>query len=61
MPVALAETWNLVRDAAHDRDDRAALSAAARKLPTALRARRRLPADVERKVRVLAAAQGGAW
>jgi GT2 family glycosyltransferase len=59
--VALAETLRLVRDAARDRDDRTALAAAARKLPMALRSRRRLPPDVERKVRVLAAAQGGLW
>jgi GT2 family glycosyltransferase len=61
VPVALAETLRLVRDAARDRDDRAALAAAARKLPAALRSRRRLPPEVERKVRVLTAAQGGTW
>ena len=33
----------------------------AARLPAALRSRRRLPADVERKVRLLAAAQGGSW
>jgi GT2 family glycosyltransferase len=60
-PVALAETLRLARDAARDPDDRAALAAAVRKLPAALRSRRRLPPEVERKVRVLAAAQGGTW
>jgi hypothetical protein len=59
--VALAETLRLARAAARDPDDRAALAAAVRKLPTALRSRRRLPPEVERKVRMLAAAQGGAW
>jgi hypothetical protein len=59
--VALAETLRLARDAVRDPDDRAALAAATRKLPAALRSRRRLPAEVERKVRVLAAAHGGAW
>jgi hypothetical protein len=61
LPVALAETLRLARDAVRDPDDRAALAAATRKLPAALRSRRRLPAEVERKVRVLAAAHGGAW
>jgi GT2 family glycosyltransferase len=61
VPVALAETLRLARDAGRDPDDRAALAAAARKLPAALRSRRRLPAEVERKVRVLAAAHGGQW
>jgi GT2 family glycosyltransferase len=60
-PVALAETLRLARDAVRDSDDRAALAAAARKLPAALRSRRRLAPEIERKVRVLAAAQGGAW
>jgi GT2 family glycosyltransferase len=60
-PVALAETLRLVRDAAGDPDDRAALAAAARKLPAALRSRRRLTPEIERKVRILAAAQDGAW
>lgn len=60
-PVALAETLRLVRDAVGDPDDRHALAAAARKLPAALRSRRRLAPEIERKVRVLAAAQGGAW
>jgi hypothetical protein len=59
--VALAETLRLVRDAVRDRDDRAALGAAARKLPAALRSRHRLPPEVERKVRILTAAQGGTW
>jgi GT2 family glycosyltransferase len=59
--VALAETLRLARGAARDRDDRAALAAAARRLPAALRSRRRLPPEVERKVRLLTAAQGGAW
>jgi GT2 family glycosyltransferase len=59
--VALAETLRLARDAARDPDDRAALAAAARKLPAALRSRRRLPRQVEQKVRMLAAAQGGSW
>jgi hypothetical protein len=59
--VALAETVRLARDAVRDPDDRAALAAAARKLPAALRSRRRLPPEIERKVRVLTAAQGGAW
>jgi GT2 family glycosyltransferase len=59
--VALAETVGLARDAVRDPDDRAALAAAARRLPAALRSRRRLPPDIERKVRVLAAVQGGAW
>jgi GT2 family glycosyltransferase len=61
VPVALAETLRLARDAARDPDDRDALAAAIRKLPAALRSRRRLPPEVERKVRVLAAAQDGAW
>ncbi|HET9971176.1 MAG TPA: glycosyltransferase [Streptosporangiaceae bacterium] len=61
VPVALAETLRLARDAVRDPDDRAALAAATRKLPAALRSRRRLPAEVERKVRVLAAAHGGQW
>jgi GT2 family glycosyltransferase len=61
VPVALAETLRLARDAARGPDDRAALAAAIRKLPAALRSRRRLPPEVERKVRVLAAAQDGAW
>jgi GT2 family glycosyltransferase len=60
-PVALAETLRLARDAASDPDDRAALAAAARKLPAALRSRRRLPPAIERKVQALAAAQGGLW
>lgn len=60
-PVALAETLRLARDAARDPDDRAALAAAVRALPSALRSRRRLPREVERKVRMLAAAQGGLW
>jgi GT2 family glycosyltransferase len=60
VPVALAETLRLAQDAARDPDDRAALAAAARRLPAALRSRRRLPPEVERKVRMLAAAQGGA-
>jgi GT2 family glycosyltransferase len=60
-PVALAETLRLARDAVGDPDDRAALAAAVRKLPAALRSRRRLAPEIERKVRVLAAAQGGAW
>jgi GT2 family glycosyltransferase len=60
-PVALAETLRLARAAVRDPDDRAALAAAARKLPAALRSRRRLPPEVERKVRMLAAAQGGSW
>ena len=59
--VALAETLRLARDATRDPDDRAALAAAARKLPAALRSRRRLPRQVEQKVRMLAAAQGGSW
>jgi GT2 family glycosyltransferase len=59
--VALAETVRLARDAVRDPDDRAALAAAARKLPAALRSRRRLPPEIERKVRVLTAAQGGTW
>jgi len=59
--VALAETLRLARDAVRDPDDRAALAAAARKLPAALRSRRRLPPEIERKVRVLTAAQGGTW
>ena len=59
--VALAETLRLARDAARDPDDRAALAAVARKLPAALRSRRRLPRQVEQKVRMLAAAQGGSW
>jgi GT2 family glycosyltransferase len=61
VPVALAETLRLARDAVRDPDDRAALAAATRNLPAALRSRRRLPAEVERKVRVLAAVHGGAW
>ena len=61
VPVALAETLRLARDAVRDPDDRAALAAATRKLPAALRSRRRLPPEVERKVRVLAAAHGGQW
>jgi GT2 family glycosyltransferase len=60
-PVALAETLRLARGAVRDPGDRAALTDAARKLPVALRSRRRLPAEVERKVRVLTAAQDGAW
>jgi GT2 family glycosyltransferase len=61
VPVALAETLRLARDAVRDRDDRAALAGAVRKLPVALRYRRRLPPEIERKVRVLAAAQDGLW
>ena len=61
VPVALAETLRLARDAVRDQDDRAALAAATRKLPAALRSRRRLPREVEHKVRVLTAAQGGQW
>ncbi len=60
-PVALAETLRLAGGAARDPDDRAALAAAARKLPAALWHRRRLPPQVEQKVRILAAAQGGRW
>lgn len=60
-PVALAETLRLAGGAARDPDDRAALAAAARKLPAALRHRRRLSPQVEQKVRILAAAQGGRW
>jgi GT2 family glycosyltransferase len=59
--VAVAETLRLARDAVRDRDDRAALAAAARKLPAALRSRHRLSPEVERKVRILTAAQGGTW
>ncbi len=59
--VAAAETLRLARDAARDPDARAALAGALARLPAALRSRRRLPADVERKVRLLAAAQGGSW
>ncbi len=62
-PVAVAadETLRLARDAARDPVARAALAGALRRLPAALRRRRRLPPGVERKVRVLAAAQGGSW
>jgi hypothetical protein len=59
--VAAAETLRLARDAGRDPDARAALAGALARLPAALRSRRRLPADVERKVRLLAAAQGGSW
>jgi GT2 family glycosyltransferase len=59
--VVAAETLSLARDAARDPDARAALAGALARLPAALRSRRRLPADVERKVRLLAAAQGGSW
>jgi len=59
--VALAETLRLARDATRDPGDRAALVAASRQLAVALRSRRRLPPEVERKVRVLAATQGGRW
>jgi GT2 family glycosyltransferase len=59
--VAVGETLRLARDAAGDPVARAALAGALRRLPAALRSRRRLPPAVERKVRVLAAAQGGSW
>jgi GT2 family glycosyltransferase len=59
--VAAAGTLSLARDAMADRDARAALAATLARLPAALRQRRRLPSDVERKVDMLAAAQGGFW
>ena len=59
--VAAAETLTLARDGARDPDARAALAGALARLPAALRSRHRLPADVERKVRLLAAAQAGSW
>jgi GT2 family glycosyltransferase len=59
--VAAAETLALARDAAGDRDARAVLTAVLARLPAALRQRRPLPGDVERKVLTLAGAQGGSW
>jgi len=55
--VALAETRSLVGQAARDRDARAALAGAARRLPRALAGRRRLPDEVERQIEILAAAE----
>jgi GT2 family glycosyltransferase len=52
--VVLAETMRLARQAARDRDARAALTEAARQLPRAVTARRRLPDEVEQKIRLLA-------
>ncbi|MCE6999137.1 glycosyltransferase [Saccharothrix sp. S26] len=48
--VVLGETFALARRAAGDRDAGAALAAALRRLPGVLRHRRRLPAEVERRV-----------
>lgn len=59
--VAAAETLRLAGDAARDPVARAALAGVLRRLPAALRSRRRLPPGVEHKIRVLAAAQGGSW
>jgi len=61
LPVALAETLWLARDAARDQDARAALTGTLHRLPAALASRRPLPAGVEDKIRLLAAAQSGAW
>ena len=55
--VALAETMSLAGQALRDRDACAALAGAARRLPRALAARRRLPDDVERQIRTVAAAE----
>jgi GT2 family glycosyltransferase len=55
--VALAQSVSLASQAARDRDARIALADAARRLPQALAGRRRLPCEVERKVRVLAEAE----
>jgi len=56
--VAAAETLSLARDAVRDPAARATLFAVAARLPAALRQRRPLPPDVERKVLALAAAHG---
>ncbi|WP_443217030.1 glycosyltransferase family 2 protein [Saccharothrix sp. ALI-22-I] len=48
--VVLAQTFALARRAVADRDAGAALAAAVRRLPAALRHRRPLPAEVERRV-----------
>ncbi len=55
--VALAETRSLAARAARDRDARAALAGAARRLPRALAARRRLPDEIERQIGIVAAAE----
>lgn len=53
VPVASSLTWQLLGDAAGDRSARAAVSGLARRLPTALARRRRLPESVERDLRRL--------
>ena len=55
--LALAETRSLAAHAARDRDARAALAGAARRLPRALAARRRLPDEIEQQIKILAAAE----
>ncbi|PRX96184.1 glycosyltransferase family 2 protein [Allonocardiopsis opalescens] len=54
---ALAATGALAGEAVRDPASRAALAAAAARLPAALLARRRLPAPVEHDLRILAAAE----
>ncbi|WP_234320535.1 glycosyltransferase family 2 protein [Streptomyces sp. SBT349] len=53
LPVALRDTWRLVRDAPGDRAAWRALAQLAPRLPAALRGRRMLPAEVEANVRRL--------
>lgn len=48
--VVLGQTFALLRQAVGDRDAGAALGAAVRRLPSVLRHRRRLPAEVERRI-----------
>ncbi|MDT0309710.1 glycosyltransferase [Streptomyces sp. DSM 44917] len=58
LPVAFRDTWRLARDAPRDRAAARALGQLLPRLPLALRARRPLPADVERDVRRLEHAHG---
>ncbi|WP_129843228.1 glycosyltransferase [Streptomyces sp. RFCAC02] len=53
LPVALRDTWDLVREAPTDPAARAALGQVMPRLPAAWRARRPLPPDVEADVRLL--------
>ncbi|WP_443222814.1 glycosyltransferase family 2 protein [Streptomyces sp. 4N509B] len=58
LPVALRATWRLARRATADPAARQALGQLSVRLPAALRARRRLPRDVERDIRLLEAWRG---
>lgn len=58
LPVAIASTWRLARQARGDPVARAALAGLLRRLPTAVRARRRLPPEIEHAARLAEQAVG---